>query len=177
MIELYYSPFELACIVESLGLGTRGAMELLNWIYENDSAYLLPEYRKNRKKLLLETLHWQDYLSDKVTLDREFPVIQKDFHNLGLQLSAENMVSDYPDVDMFFKSLRLRILYVSKQDYVRMKLRTLLTAYGYKRRSQGLMNYLSNCMFFFHIQTYVRGGIECDIREVNLDEMITFRVL
>lgn len=73
MIELYYSPFELACITESLGLGTRGTMELLNWIYEKDSAYLLPQYRKNRKNLLLETLHWQDYLSDKVTLDREFP--------------------------------------------------------------------------------------------------------
>lgn len=177
MIELYYSPFELACITESLGLGTRGTMELLNWIYEKDSAYLLPQYRKNRKNLLLETLHWQDYLSDKVTLDREFPVIQRDFNNLGLQLPVENMMGDYPDVDIFFKSLRLRILYVGNQDYVRMKLRTLLTEYGYKRRSQGLMDYLSDCMFFFHIQPYIRGGIECDIREVALDDMITFRIL
>ena len=86
-------------------------------------------------------------------------------------------MGDYPDVDIFFKSLRLRILYVGNQDYVRMKLRTLLTAYGYKRRSQGLMDYLSDCMFFFHIQPYIRGGIECDIREVALDDMITFRIL
>jgi hypothetical protein len=179
MRELYYSPFSLAYITDGvkLGLGAKGTMELLNWIYDNDSAYLLPEYRKDRKKFILDTLHWQDYLSDKVTLDNEFPAIQRDFDNLGLSLSDEIIVGDYPDVDLFFKVLRLRILFVGSQDYVRMRLRTLLTAYGYKRRTKGLMDYLRECMYFYHIQPYTKGNVECDIREINLDEMITFRVL
>ncbi len=38
---------------------------------------------------------------------------------------------------------RLQILYLDGQDYVRMKLRTLLKAYGYKLRTQDLLKYYS----------------------------------
>ena len=86
-------------------------------------------------------------------------------------------ITDYFDIDLFFKMKRIQILYLDRQDYVRMKLRTLLKAYGYKCRTQELLKYLRECMMFYHMQTYLRGKEECDIGEIGLDEMITIRVV
>ncbi len=58
----------------------------------------------------------------------------------------------------------------------RMKLRTMLKNYGYKRRSDSITARLRDCMMFYHIQTYLKGE-ECDIRKISLDDMITFRLL
>ena len=63
------------------------------------------------------------------------------------------------------------------QNYVRKKMRTVLKAYGYKRRTAALMSHMRDCMMFYHIQTYLSGERECDIREISLDDMITFRVI
>lgn len=57
------------------------------------------------------------------------------------------------------------------------KLRTLLKQYGYQRRSPRLLQYINNCLYFYHIMAYVRGGVECNIGDISIDEMITFRVL
>lgn len=60
---------------------------------------------------------------------------------------------------------------------MRIKIRTLLKAYGYKWRSQELLKYLRECMLFYYIQTYLHGKEECDIGEIGLDEMIIIRGL
>ena len=131
-------------------MGTKTASIMLEKIWKEDNQYLSPYYRTNLRQLYLDVHYWTDYLCDKPEIDKEFPAIQKDFHSFG------------KDVE---------------EDYVRMKLRTLLKAYGYKRRTQELLKYLRECMMFYHMQTYLRGKEECDIGEIGLDEMITIRVL
>ncbi len=69
------------------------------------------------------------------------------------------------------------IVFLDNQDFVRMKLRTLLRAHGYKRRTAGLNEYLKQCMYFYHIETFIKGGEKCDIGDIALDDMVTFRVL
>ena len=58
-----------------------------------------------------------------------------------------------------------------------MKLRSLLSAYGYKRRTEKIVSYLKKCLDFYHIQIYLRNGIECNIEDISLDDMITFRTI
>ena len=82
------------------------------------------------------------------------------------------------DLDLFFKRLRVQILYLGKKDYVRMKLRTLIAAYGYQRRSKEFVRFLKIRLVFYHIQTALRGNELCDVETMDsLDDMITFRVL
>ena len=69
---------------------------------------------------------------DKEALDAEFPAIKKLLSTKDLKISDDDFTADYSDLDLFFKSIRLRILYIGKQDYVRIKLRTLLKRYGLK---------------------------------------------
>ena len=85
--------------------------------------------------------------------------------------------SDF-DLDLFFKRLRVQILYLGKKDYARMKLRTLIAAYGYQRRSKEFVRFLKIRLVFYHIQTALRGNELCDVETMDsLDDMITFRVL
>lgn len=177
MIELYYDPFDLACIIHSQDIGVKEAGKILKKIWRQDNIYLIPYYRKNLRQFYLDTHYWTDYLADKPVIDEEFPSIQKDFRSFGGKVEEAGFITDFFDIDLFFKMKRIQILYLNGQDYVRMKLRTLLKVYGYKRRTQELVRYFRECLMFYHMQTYLRGKIECDIGEIGLDEMITFRVV
>lgn len=177
MIELYYDSFDLACIIHSQDMGIRTASEMLEKVWKQDNLYLHPYYRKDLRRLYLDVHYWTDYLCDKSVIDKEFSSIQRDFKSFGREVEEASFVTDYFDLDLFFKSTRLQILYLDGQDYVRMKLRTMLKAYGYKRRTQELLKYLRECLLFYHMQTYLRGKEECDIGDIGLDEMITIRVV
>lgn len=177
LLNLYYDSFDLACIINSQDIGTRTASIMLEKIWKQDNYYLIPYYRENLRELYLDVYYWTNYLCDKPVIDKEFPSIQKDFQALGKEVEEEAFVTDYFDIDLFFKMKRVQILYLDGQDYVRMKLRTLLRAYGYKRRSQTLLKYLHECMLFYHMQTYLQGKEKCDIGEIGLDEMIIIRVV
>lgn len=56
------------------------------------------------------------------------------------------------------------------------KLRTLLKQYGYRRRSAKLLEHLEQCMAFYQLQPYLRGGIPCKLSEISIDEMVVFRL-
>jgi len=177
MIELYYDAYSIAYFVVSQDMGSKGQMEFLNKLYELEYEYLHPLYKGNKKKMISDVLYWADYLIDKETLDKEFPKIERDLKAKGVTFVKEDFMSEYPEFDLFFMMMRLRIRFITDQHYTRMKLRTLLKNYGYKRRSDAITARLQDCMMFYHIQTYLKGEEECDIRDITLDDMITFRVL
>jgi hypothetical protein len=177
MIELCYDSYSLALFAVSQEMGSRRAMEFLEKVYAEEKSFLYPDYKENKKRLFSDTLYWMEYLIDKEALDAEFPAVRKDFKATGRKFVEEAVMSDYPDFDLFFMFLRLRIKYSNSQDYIRMKLRTLLGHYGYKRRSQALVEHIRDCMMFYHVQSYLRGDVLCDIRKIDFDDMITFRVL
>lgn len=59
-----------------------------------------------------------------------------------------------------------------------MKLRMLMAAYGYQRRSKDFVRFLKIQLGFYHIQTAFHGNEICDVETMDrLDDMITFRVM
>lgn len=121
--------------------------------------------------------YWLTYLSDKATIDAELPIIQKDAMASGYEFSVEDYKKEYIDLDFFFKNVRLRILYGNGKDYVRIKRRRLMSRYGYKRLSPALVEHFNLCTYFYHLQPYLRDGVECRIEDTGIDEMIIFRVV
>ena len=173
MKDFLFSALDIACIIDNLDLSERRANELINRIWNEDRSFLLANYRNNYRQWILDVRYWSHYLYNKVTFDEEFPAILSDCNDsLDDRLFIEN---DF-NFDLFFKSIRIRILYIGEKNYVRMKLRTLLSNYGYKRRSKEFINYVKNRLMFYHIQTSFHGEI-CDVSEISLDDMITFRVI
>ena len=177
MQGLCYSALDIAVIVSSMQLGCRDESRILHPIWESEKAFLDIQNRANQRKFILDTYHWLQYFYDKPVIDKEFPAIQKDLAYSNRTLQADQLTSDFSDLDLFFKSIRIRILYGYGNDYVRIKLRTLLKQYGYKRRSQLLLQHINRCMLFYHLGATLRGGVPCSIEDADLDQMLTFRVV
>lgn len=177
MEELCYSALDLAAIISSMELGCRATADFLEQVWENEKPFFQKIYRQNKRQLILDTNYWLTYLSDKPAIDAEFPVIQRDALALGGELPADAYTDDCSGLDLFFKSVRLRILYGGGRDYVRIKRRTLMARYGYKRLSPALTEHFTRCTYFYHLQPYVRDGVKCNIENVGIDEMIIFRVI
>lgn len=95
----------------------------------------------------------------------------------GLSNNYEYTDSAKTISNITFKELRLRILYINKNGYARMKLRTLLSSLGYKRRSKSVIDYINSCLSFYHISTYAKNNFPCDITEIGLDEMVIFKII
>ena len=175
MKALLYTALDVACIIDNAGLSTKEALRLAHRMHTEDKSFLAVEYRQNYRKWLLDILYWSDYMQDKIALDAEFPSVQAASDGT---LDISDLMCDDFDLDLFFKRLRVQILYLGKKDYVRMKLRTLIAAYGYQRRSKEFVRFLKIRLVFYHIQTALRGNELCDVETMDsLDDMITFRVL
>lgn len=177
MRELCYSALDLAAIISTMDLSQKKELDLLNVIWAMERPFLDRKYRDNHRQLLLDTLYWMHYFYEKPILDVEFPAVQRDLSHNSLSMQQENYVSDFSDLDLFFKSMRIRILYGGGKEYVRMKLRTLLRQYGYQRRSPKLLAHINHCMLFYHLEATLKGGVECRIEDVGIDQMLTFRVI
>ena len=177
MQGLYYTALDIAVIVSSMQLGCRDEIRILDLIWEGEKSFLDIPYRKNQLKFILDTYYWMQYFYNKTVIDKEFPAIQKDLAYSNRTLSTEQLTSDFSNLDLFFKSIRIRILYGNGNNYVRIKLRTLLKQYGYKRRSQLLLGHIKQCMLFYHLETALRGGAPCSIEDADLDQMLIFRVV
>lgn len=177
MTELCYNAYSIAHFIVSQDLSIRRQMGLFDWLYEEEIDYIHPYFRYQRKRFITDILYWVNYLMDKDDLDAEFPAVKRDLEAIGKHFNRESGVSEFADFDLFFSTMRLRILFLSKKDYERMKLRTLLHQYGYKRRSPQLLSHIEKCMAFYHIQSSLKDNQECSIQDVDIDDMITFRII
>ena len=177
MEELCYGALDLAAIISGMELGCRATADFIERIWEGERPFLQKMYRENKRRLILDTNYWLTYLSDKPAIDAEFPVIQRDALAMGNELPVDAYTDNCTGLDLFFKSVRLRILYGNGKNYVRIKRRTLMARYGYKRMSLALSEHFDRCIYFYHLQPYVRDYIECRIEKTGIDEMIVFRVV
>ena len=177
MVELYYDSYSVAYFAVSQEMGSKTQLKFMDELYDKEHEFLHPLYKENKRSFVSDVLYWTTYLTDKEKLDAEFPAIEKDFKALGRRFIHDRFMSDYPDFDMFFMIMRLRIVFSEEKKYVRMKLRTLLKNYGYRRRSDAITSHIRDCLMFYHIQPYLRDGVECDIRKISIDDMISFRTI
>ena len=176
MYGLFYSAIDIAFILQDLKLGCREESKVLDSIWENEKSLLSEQYRDNKRKFLLDIYQWSHYILDKDAIDEELVAIQRDLKHSDKTLQLDQLSGYFSDFDIFFKSCRIKILYGSR-NYVKIKLRTLLERYGYKRRSSLIVQYIKHCLTFYNLQVAVRGGDICDIETVGIDEMLMFRLI
>ena len=83
---------------------------------------------------------------------------------------------EYDYIFKFFKVIRLELLYIMGKEYYKIKLRNLLKRFGYKRRSQSLINHITQSLTILSLTTYLRGHIPCDVKTIALDDMVMIRL-
>lgn len=173
---LSYTALDLAVLLSLRDLGAREEAALLEKFWAEERGFLVPELTKSKRAFLLDVAYWSLYLREKPCIDREFPMIQRDAANCGAHLSEAKFLSDFSDLDLYFKKVRFNLRFFSDCGYVRIKLRTLLKRYGYRRRSTKLLDHLEQCMAFYRLNPYLRGAVPCKLSEISIDEMVIFRL-
>lgn len=116
---LPYTALDLAALLSFQDLGIRAEAALLEKIWVEEQTFLAPDLAKSRRTFLLDVAYWSLYLREKPCIDREFPVIQRDAADCGAHLSEESFLSDFSNLDLYFKEMRFRLRFFSDCGYVR----------------------------------------------------------
>lgn len=176
MTSYLYTPFELAIIIQYHNMDSTRYIKLLQDIHRYDNLFIQPEFRQDVKKFILAVMASINYISDPETYISEQEAIKDDMYHFGINNNCDND-EEYVVSHLIFKELRIRILYINKKGYAKMKLKTLLAELGYKKRSPNVIKYIYDCLIFYHIETSLRDYISCDINEIELDDIIIFRTV
>lgn len=173
--DLYYNPIDIAWIIFERDMSIKDAYGFVSKVWEIENAYISSQYRDNKRTFIIETMMKVSCLHNIDDFNSEISVINKEFEDVGKNVLIDK-IDDYSNLNIFFKEVRLKIIILQSQNYVRIKFRTLLRKHGYKRRSEKLINMLKDKLSFYKINTYVRGGKKCDITKVDIDDIIIFKL-
>lgn len=168
---IYIAPLDVAFILKDKNLGISAINDYLydTWRMNKDVITSLDE-----KSFHSETLYWLDYLEDKKSTEAEIREIIKETAKTGHAESLSKLsIEDYQG-DLFFKKIRLELTTEQKAQ-VRAKQSTVMKNYGYQRKTQIFMDYVSLRLRAFDITMY-QSGDEVDIEDVRRDEMVAFRI-
>ncbi|MBE6486646.1 MAG: hypothetical protein E7Z85_07405 [Methanosphaera stadtmanae] len=168
----YYTPEVMAYYFIDKNDSIEKQFKVIDMLYEIDFTFIHPKYKNDKKIFKLDIQEVIEYLIDSEEYLNEERMVKKDYEQLGL--SYENSLSEEELVDYYLMTIRLdRIL--ENRSYSRKKLRTLLDTYGYKRKSNKIINHIQKSLLFYHIRVYVNKK-PVNLSEINLDQMITFVV-
>lgn len=176
MKSYLYSPYDLAFIFQYHSLDIVRIIEILEDIYRYDNAFIQSGYRRNQKKFMFDVMDKLNYLNNQEQFELERADVDKDLADLGLASDSDIQGSEEA-FHLAFKELRLRILYINKNGYAKVKLKTLLLKLGYKKRSPAIINYIIDCLLFYHLSVSMRNNAPCRLDKISLDEDIIFRVV
>ena len=90
--------------------------------------------------------------------------------------NIDGSVNEQGVIESFFKIIKLQLTYTPDKAYRKIKLRTLVGRFGYKRRSVNLIVYIDEALEFLGLVTYLRGYVTCNITEIKLDDTVIIRL-
>lgn len=158
MIELYYDAMTIAHYIIDKGMSEQQKQKFLTWVQSQEFEYLHPKYR-----------------------ERESPIDNKRVFMLDVSralAAADDGRDEYEfSVKAFFAHMRLDIMYGESRDYIRIKRGRLLEKFHHERLRSEMRAEIHDCMMFYHIQAYLKGGEAIDIADAYNDDMLTFRVV
>ncbi|MCR5541179.1 MAG: hypothetical protein K6F71_10240 [Ruminococcus sp.] len=107
-------------------------------------------------------------------IDGELDEVAVILNELKVKYKFTPQKEDYLFAD-YFKMLKLQLLY-SGITYKKVKLRTILTKFGYKKRTEQVRKDLVNAINNLGLHPYLSKRAECEITKIPLDSIISFRL-
>ena len=78
--------------------------------------------------------------------------------DIGSNFTIENVIDEEATIDSFFRIIKLKLSYCEGVSYVRIKVRTLLREFNYKRRHSIFVGKLKKSMKSLGLVTYLKGN-------------------
>lgn len=145
-------------------------------LWERRSKVLDPRHRGDKYKFIKEVSKYRE-ICDAEEYKNELVVINRIFKEIGSNYEITKFEYDPNYIEAFFRFIKLRLTYTEGCSFVRLKLRTLLRNFGYKRRSEILVKDINRSMKSLDLQCYLKDYQVCDIAKVRLDDIIIIRLV
>lgn len=179
--ELYYTPLDYVTIINKFysNWSHRDKIEVANTILSKErmDGYICSRYCNDPKGFIMKFIDLLDYQYIGEDYRKEKYIIERDLEKLDIIKEYDMNIDELRSFNLFFKEMRIKIIYLDSKDFVRMKLTTFLSKFGYKKRSEKFRAYVKQCLDFYNIKVMKKGGLTCDITTEDLDVMVTFKVL
>jgi len=163
-----FTPRDIAAYLLKADLPRFRENEIIADLFQEHSDEIVYDYRSDFIKLRRHVYEKMILLEMNVEEYEETQLIMREF-----QIEKSESEPDY--FGAYFKYIKLKLLY-SGNGYHRIKLRTLLKDFGYKRRSAALMESISRTMQALHLQAYLKQYEPCDLSEISIDQMVVIRL-
>lgn len=175
MSKYLYTISDIAIYFNNVDLPHSMENKILEQLWEDRNKVLELKYRKNKnsfyKCVRKET---EKYLLD--ANDNEIDSINRMLKDTGSNFIIDNSFAEEYVIEAFFRVIKLKLAYTDDVNNVKMKLRTLLGYFGYKRRSDQFIKSVKRTFKALGLVTYLKGYELCDISLIKLDDMIMIRL-
>lgn len=171
-MKYLYTPYDIAVFFISADFSLSDEKNLLSRLSE--SADIPSKYRGNypllKKQVANEISNFDN------TLDAEINALQILLKDVDRTFKINGIINEQGVIESYFKIIKLWLTFVEGCAFRKIKLRTLLKHFGYKRRSLQLVNEIESTLKALELKTFVRNHIACKISEADIDDMIIIRV-
>ena len=175
MNKYLYIPQDIALYFSISDFTLSDEKKIRDDLWERRDRVLAPKYRKDKYYFIKQIAELRIQYEDN-DLHNEVQVINKVLKEIGSSYELGEKAFDENRIEAFFRFVKLRLTYTANCSYVRLKLRTLLREFGYKRRTAGLVCDTNRSMKALKLESYLRNYERCDIGDIKLDDMIMVRL-
>lgn len=175
MSKYLYTAQDVALFFDYSDLKLSFEKKIKEDLWQRRKLVLDPKYRENKNELIKEISKCRE-LSDYKEYKNELDIINRIFKELGSEYKISKLEYDSNYIEAFFRFIKLRLTYTENCLFIRIKLRTLLRNFGYKRRSVVLVNDIKRSMKALKLEAYLRDYQPCDIADIELDDVIIIRL-
>lgn len=147
-------------------------IEILSDLFNNHNDMIIQNYRNDYLKLKQQVFTFMNIYE-----------LSNDEYSEAEQILRETAdvkeLYSYDEADCFgeyFKFIWLQLMY-SGISCRKMKLRNLLKAFGYKRRSKKLINCIQQAIDNLNLKVYLRDHMPCNIYDIDIGDIIIIRLI
>lgn len=164
-----FTPYDFAIFILFADLTNSRKNKVLKDFFDNHNADIVYPFRE-------DFMRFQRSVGDLLI---KFELNYNDFDEAEMIIHEVNgfsteQTSDPDYYGAYFKQIKLRLLY--SVDFCKIKMSTLLSDFGYKRRSPQLVTRMKRAVKRLDLLPQTRGYEICDLGTVNLNTMIMFRL-
>ncbi len=165
--------FDVAVYIKKANLPIKEEYEILDSLWERREDLLAAKYKIEKKQFINLFRHEMNKMDGNLDCVDEINLILKEMGSKYL-LSDQEFEQDV--IASYFKVIKLKLSLTPGKKYCRIKLRTIITSFGYKRRTALLVEYINRTINALGLKTYVRGSEHCNIGDISLDKVIIIRL-
>lgn len=165
-----YTPEDVAMLICFSDMTRKHEEMVISDLFKNHNEDIIIKYRN-------DFIKFRRAVKDRIIIfsinQRDYTEIQLILKELGIDAVDDN--NSYDVLGTYFRIVKLKLLYTDISCY-KLKAKTLINDFGYKRRSADLMRRTGNALKALNLKTYLKNYRECDLSEIKLDQMVMIRL-